>query len=74
MPIWLLRPKERALTRPDEGIQHTRREYLNFLKAHELKASATPGKNCHDNEGSELFTSLLDLGRIKRNFETLSTV
>jgi len=55
------------LVHSDQGAQYTARDWLDFLKAHQLEVSMSRRGNCHDNAVAESFFSSLKLERVKKN-------
>jgi putative transposase len=66
MAIWRRQPKTPVLVHSDQGAQYTSRDWLNFLKAHQLEVSMSRRGNCHDNAVAESFFSSMKLERIKK--------
>jgi putative transposase len=61
MAVWRRRPKEPVLVHSDQGAQYTDRDWLDFLKAHQLEVSMSRRGNCHANAEAESFFSSLKL-------------
>ena len=66
MAVWRRQPKEPVLVHSDQGAQYTARDWLDFLKAHQLEVSMSRRGNCHDNAVAESFFSSLKLERVKK--------
>ena len=66
MAVWRRQPKEPVLVHSDQGTQYTARDWLDFLKAHQLEVSMSRRGNCHDNAVAESFFSSLKLERVKK--------
>ena len=66
MAIWRRQPKTPVLVHSDQGAQYTSRDWLDFLKAHQLEVSMSRRGNYHDNAVAESFFSSMKLERIKK--------
>jgi len=56
MAFWLRQPKTPVLVHSDQCAQYTSRDWLEFLKAHQLEVSMSGRGNCHDNAVAESFS------------------
>lgn len=70
MALWRRRPSNEVLVHSDQGSQFTGYDWLDFLRAHGLKASMSRRGNCHDNAVAESFFQLLKRERIRRRTYT----
>ena len=50
----------------DQGAQFTSKEWQSFLSKHNLAASMSRRRNCHDNAVAEIFVQLSKRERIRR--------
>jgi len=64
--VWRRKPKQVVMVHSDQGSQFTSREWLSFLRQHNLEASMSRRGNCHDNAVAESFFHLLKRERIRR--------
>lgn len=46
--VWRRKPKHRVMIHSDQGSQFTSREWQTFLSQHNLDASMSRRRNCHD--------------------------
>lgn len=67
MAVWRRKPTSTVMVHSDQGCQYTSHDWMDFLKAHGLKASMSRRGNCHDNAAAESFFGLLKRERIKRH-------
>lgn len=66
MAVWRRKPKDKVLTRSDQGFQFTSMDWAAFLKAYDLEHSMSRCGNCHDNAVAESFFNLLKRERVRR--------
>lgn len=66
MAVWRRKPVGKVMVHSDQGSQFTSREWLLFLRQHNLEQSMSRRGNCHDNAVAESFFQLLKRERIKR--------
>ena len=66
MAIWRRQPKTSVLVHSDQGDQYTSRDWLDFLRAHQLEVGMSRRGNCHDDAVAESFFSSMKLERIKK--------
>jgi transposase InsO family protein len=59
MAVWRRKPDAEVMVHSDQGSQYTSYDWLDFLKAHNLKGSMSRRGNCHDNAVAESFFQLL---------------
>jgi len=70
MAVWRRKPRNKVTIHSDQGSQFTGREWLSFLRQHNLEASMSRRGNCHDNAVAESFFQLLKRERIRRKTYT----
>ena len=66
MAVWQRHPKHEVLVHTDQGSQYGSQDYLNFMKANNLRPSMSRRGNCHDNAVAESFFSTLKKRVIRR--------
>ena len=64
--VWRRKPKHRVMIHSDQGSQFTGKEWQSFLSKHNLDASMSRRRNCHNNAVAESFFQLLKRERIRR--------
>jgi putative transposase len=67
MAVWRRKPTSTVMVHSDQGCQYTSHDWMDFLKAHGLKASMNRRGTCHDNAAAESFFGLLKREWIKRH-------
>jgi putative transposase len=65
--VWRRKPKAKVMIHSDQGSQFTSRAWQLFLSQHNLEASMSRRRNCHDNAMVESFLQLLKRERIRRH-------
>jgi putative transposase len=64
--VWRRKPKQKVMIHSDQGSQFTGKEWQSFLSKHNLVASMSRRRNCHDNTVAESFFQPLKRERIRR--------